>query len=364
MPQSTLYRCPCCGSALTFGSVSQQLDCASCGNSFPLETMQAVSQLPTGGGDGQLHWADAAEDGFSPQESSALKAYHCQSCGAQILTDSTTAATECVYCGNPSILPDVLTGAYRPDGVIPFQKTKEEAKAAFRRHCRHKPLLPRGFDDENHLDKITGVYVPFWLFRAGARADCTYKTTSVSTHRSGQYMVTNTRHFLVHRGGSLRFSEVPVDGSSKMEDTLMESIEPFSYEAVKGFDIAFLSGYQAQRFDVDAKACQPRADERIRQSVTEVMRGTVSGYASVVPQSIRIDLTDSSVSQVLMPVWLLNTRWRDRMYTFAMNGQTGQFIGDLPTDKGRFWSWLLGLAGGIAAGGYGLLLLLYSLGVM
>lgn len=363
MPESTIYRCPCCGAALTFGGHSQQMECASCGNSFPVETLKAISQAPSEDTE-HLNWSPAQENSFTPQEYNSLRAYRCQTCGAEILTDSTTAATECVYCGNPSVLPDALTGVYRPDGVLPFKKTKEEAQAAFRKHCKGKKLLPTGFDDESRVEKITGVYVPFWLFRSDAQADCAYNATRVTSHRSGQYLVTKTHHYLLHRAGAMAFSEVPVDGSAKMDDTLMESIEPFRYEDVKGFDIAFLSGYQASRYDVDARQCQPRADERVRQSVAEIMRGTVSGYHSVTVRNTRIELNNSRVSMVLMPVWMLNTRWKDKTYTFAMNGQTGLFIGDLPTDKGKYWKWLLGLLGGVTAGGAAILYLLFSMGGM
>ena len=365
MTQTARYRCPCCGAALTFGGLSQQLDCASCGNSFPLETLQAVESIQVENTqDDQLYWNAGENDGFSDQENSHLKAYRCQACGAEILADETTAATECVYCGNPSILPDVLTGAYRPDGIIPFQKTREEAQNAFRRHCRGKKLLPNGFADESRVEKITGVYVPFWLFGCEAEADVTYNATKVSVSREGNYQVTRTAHFLVRRGGHVGFHQVPVDGSSKMDDAMMESIEPYDGSAIGGFTIAYLSGYQAQRHDVDAAACEPRANQRIRATVSSLMRNTVSGYASVTPANTQIELQRSEVKQVLMPVWMLNTRYQDKIYTFAMNGQTGLFIGDLPTDKGKFWRWFLGLFGGISLGGYALLYLLFTMGVL
>ncbi len=261
-------------------------------------------------------------------------------------------------------MPDVLTGAYRPDGVIPFQKSKEDAQNAFREHCKGKKLLPRGFYDESRLEKITGVYVPFWLFQADAEADCTYNATKVSAHRQGSYEVIKTAHYLVRRGGHVGFKQVPVDGSSKMDDTMMESIEPFDSDAARDFTIAYLSGYQAQRHDVDSEACQPRANERIRQSVKELMQNTVHGYATCTPANTKIQLQHSQVRQVLLPVWMLNTRWRDQIYTFAMNGQTGRFIGDLPTDKGKFWKYLLGIAAGIGLGGFAIAYLLFSMGVM
>ena len=363
--EATRYRCPCCGASLVFGGLSQQLDCPSCGNSFPVETLQEIDDLHVENTtDEQLQWAPAQNAGFSSQEGAALKAYRCEACGAEILKDETTAATECVYCGNPTILPDVLTGAYRPDGVIPFKKTREDAQRAFKNHCRGKRLLPDGFADNSRVEKITGVYVPFWLFACEAEADVTYNAKRVSVSRQGNYQVTRTAHFLLHRGGRMDFSQVPVDGSSKMEDALMESIEPYDGSAIDGFSIAFLSGYQAQRHDVDADACRPRANERIRETVSTLMRDTVKGYTGVTPANTQIQLENTRVRQILMPVWMLNTRYRDKLYTFAMNGQTGRFIGDLPTDKGKFWRWLLGLAGGITLGGYALIYLLGATGVL
>ena len=365
MQEATRYRCPCCGAALVFGGLSQQLDCPSCGNSFPVETIQEVDTIQVENTtDAQMNWQQADNAGFSAQEGAHLNAFRCEACGAEILADETTAATECVYYGNPSILPDVLTGAYRPDGVIPFKKTKQDAQIAFRKHCQGKRLLPKGFADQSRLEKITGVYVPFWLFECEAEADMTYNATRVTTSRQGNYQVTTTAHYLVRRGGHVGFHQVPVDGSKNMEDAMMESIEPYDGSAIQGFTVAYLSGYQAQRHDVDATQCQPRANERIRKSVSSLMTQTVKGYSSFTPVNTQIQLQHSQVRQVLMPVWLLNTRFKDHIYTFAMNGQTGQFIGDLPTDKGRFWRWFLGLAAGISLGGYALIFLLGAMGVL
>ena len=237
------YKCPCCGAALTFGSQSQQLDCANCGNSFPLDAIQQVAEMDVENTtDDQMQWSFASHSDFDEAEVSHLRTYRCQNCGSEIVADETTAATECVYCGSPSILPGVLSGAYRPDAVIPFQKSKKEAMDALRNHCKGKKLLPNAFINENQIEKITGVYEPFWLFQADAEGDCTFNCTRVTAHRQGQYEVINTAHFLVRRGGGLSFKQVPVDGSTKMDDTLMESIEPYDSDKSEGFNVGYLSG--------------------------------------------------------------------------------------------------------------------------
>ncbi len=359
------FKCPCCGAALTFGSQSQQLDCANCGNSFSLESLQQTAEIDVQNTtDEQMQWETPSYSAFDPEEGSHLKAYRCQNCGSEIVADETTAATECVYCGSPSILPGVLSGAYRPDAVIPFQLNKQQAMQALRNHCSGKKLLPKGFMDNNRIEIITGVYVPFWLFQADAEGDCTFNCTRVSAHRQGQYEIINTAHFLVRRGGGMNFKQVPVDGSTKMDDTLMESIEPYDSDKTEAFTTAYLSGYQAQRHDVEAADCQPRANERIRQSVLSTLRDTVIGYSSVVPVNTQVKLEHGQVRQVLMPVWMLTTRWQDKSYTFAMNGQTGRFVGDLPTDQGKFWKYLLGIGLGVGAAAYGIAYLLFNMGVL
>ncbi len=362
--QAKVFQCPCCGAPLTFGAESQQLDCASCGNTYPLEALeQAQSAQTEAARPDDMTW-QVHDNDWSEDDKAHLKAYRCSTCGSEIVADESTVATECVYCGNPSIFPTQLEGAFKPDGVIPFKKTKKEAQEAYVAHCKGKKLLPRLFLSEGRVEKLTGVYVPFWLFSSEADADMTYKATQVSSHRQGQYMVTRTRHYMIRRGGTLGFRDVPVDGSSKLDDTLMESVEPFDSGKVSGFDIAYLSGYQAERHDVDADACVTRANERIKRSVESVFRDTVMGYATVVPSGGSVRLGKRAVKQILMPVWLLNTKYRDKMYTFAMNAQTGRLIGDLPVDKGLFLKWLFGLFLALGVGGLGIAYLLMATGVI
>lgn len=364
--EATSFRCPCCGASLVFGAYSQEMHCSSCDNTFPLESIQQAAQIENihNSTDADMHWDMPAGQEMGPDAQGNLQAFRCETCGAEILADPETAATECVYCGSPTILPGVLEGAYKPDGLIPFQKTKEQAQEAYKNHCKGKKLLPTGFYDDSRLEKITGVYVPFWLFKCETESDMTFNATRTSVTREGQYMVTRTSHYLIHRGGHVNFDQVPVDGSKKMDDTMMESIEPFDAKKVEDFQIAYLSGYQAQRHDVSAQDCAPRANERIRQTVRSLIRDTVVGYHTVTPTKTQVEIQNSSVRQILMPVWLLNTKWKDKMYTFAMNGQTGQFIGDLPTDKGKFWKWLLGLTFGLGIGGCVLLYILMTMGVV
>ena len=365
MPDQVLnYKCPCCSASLRFNGQSGMLDCSSCGNSFMLEDMQKVSQMEQASAERPIEWDVNRDAAWGAEEAAHLRTYSCPSCGAEIVVDDTTAATECVYCGNASIMPGAVQGDFRPDAVLPFKKTKEDAENAYRGLIKGKKLLHRAFASKKHIDKITGVYVPFWLFECEADADMTFRTQRVRTHSTSRERVTETDHYLVHRGGHMAFSGVPVDGSSKFDDTMMEAIEPFDYADMKPFDTGYLPGYQAERYDVDAEAAEPRANERIRRSAIEAVTATVQGYTGVAVQSANVQLTRGRVLNVMAPVWMLNTQWQGKTYTFAMNGQTGRIVGDLPEDKGAIWKWRLGLLAAPLAGITAIAALLSLLGVI
>lgn len=343
------YKCPSCGAALFYAAAEQEMKCDHCGNTFPAETIQQLQEVDEKAESvSQMDWADPYTASWSGQDMEHLRCYRCPSCGSEMVVEETTGASECVYCGNPLVMEDQYRGEYKPANVIPFAKTKEEAMAEYARYCRGKKLLPSGFLAGNRIEKITGVYVPFWLFNCDTDSDITYKATKVRSYRKGQYQITETRHYRVYRSGQLAFRDVPADGSSTMDDTLMESVEPFNAAEQKDFSLAYLAGYQAQRHDVPAEQCKERANARIRKSVLDRFAQTVQGYASVVPEKNSIRVNQAGVREVLMPVWLLNTRWKDKTYSFAMNGQTGRFIGNLPVSFGKAAGWFIGITAGIA----------------
>ena len=358
------YKCPCCSASLRFDGNTGMLNCGSCGNSFKLEDMQKVSGMEQASAEQPIEWDFSRDDAWGADEAAHLRSYSCPSCGAEIVVDDTTAATECVYCGNASIMPGAVRGDFRPDAVIPFKKSREDAENAYRQLIKGKKLLPRAFASKKHIDKITGVYVPFWLFECDADADMTFHAQRTRTHSTSRERITETDHYLVHRGGHMSFSGVPVDGSSKFDATMMESIEPFDYSKMQEFDAAYLSGYQAERYDVDAADAQGRANERIRNSTVEAFASTVVGYNSVVPQSANVRMNHGKVVNVMAPVWMLNTKWEGKTYTFAMNGQSGKLVGDLPVDSGAAWKYRLRMFLGTFAVVVGGALVLSLLGVI
>ncbi|MCR5484504.1 MAG: hypothetical protein K6F09_02805 [Clostridiales bacterium] len=340
------YQCPNCGGAIRFDAAAQSFRCDSCGNVYT-EAQLAGYDEAIKNAEKASHY-DWHSDG-AEEELEGMKKYSCESCGAEIIADDTTAASECPYCGNPIMMTGNLTGMSRPSRIIPFKLTQKQAMESLRSFCKGKKLLPKGFLSENRVKEIKGLYVPFWLFDCDANASIVYDATRVRTWSDSKYNYTETSHYDIYRSGSIGFADIPVDGSKKMDDTYMDGIEPFNYAEMREFNPAFLSGFVADKYDVSAEECFNRAEERVRKSTEDSFASTVNGYSTVIPKSTSIRTNNSSYKYAMMPVWMLNTKYRDKLYTFAVNGQTGRVSGTLPVDRTKFWLWFGGIAAAIIA---------------
>ena len=367
--QVTNYQCPACTGPLHYSAKSGKLECDYCGSSFDVAEIEALyarkeaeAAAATQAADAKAEAAQAAKDeaaeaaaasgGWDTSdlsrdwgaEADGLRVYSCPSCGAELICDQSTAATACPYCGNPAIVPGQFSGALRPDYILPFRLSKDDAVQALRAHYKGKPFLPRSFTSANHIEQIQGVYVPFWLFDGGAEGAASYRASNTNVFETGDYEITETRHYHVVRAGSLAFEKIPVDASSKMPDDHMDSIEPFDYAQLRPFSTAYLPGYLADKYDVTIDDSRDRADTRCRETLAQALRDTVTGYGACVTEREDIALRRGKVHYALLPVWMLSTKWHGQDFLFAMNGQTGKLVGDLPTDRGRFWGMFAAIA--------------------
>ena len=343
------YKCPACDGALSFDSGLQKMKCPYCDTEFEVAALQEMDEVLRHEGTSDYTWQSQPETLWSEDETQNLRSFVCNSCGGEIVGDENTAATRCPFCDNPVVMSGQFKGELRPDLVVPFQLDKEQAKAALKKHFGKKPLLPRLFTAQNRIESIQGIYVPFWLFDTDAEASIRYKATRIHTWSDSNYIYTRTSYYSLLRAGRIGFDNVPVDGSSKMSDELMESIEPYDLGKAVDFQTAYLAGYLADKYDVTADDSKPRANDRIRTSTEQAFAATTAGYATAIAVNTDIRLNGGRVRYALLPVWILTTRWKDKAFTFAMNGQTGKLVGNLPIDWKRFWMYVLSIGMSIGA---------------
>lgn len=359
------YKCPNCGADMAFDSQSGHLRCQSCGRTDNIEEMagdKTNSQDKTVSYEMDEDDIRSAREAFEhdyndpydndePSRHTTFQGheaveYHCKNCGAVLITDTQTTATTCSFCGAGVVLGDRLSGSFAPSVVIPFTISKEEAQEAFKKWCKKGLLTPKDFMTADRIKNITGLYVPFWLYDLNGRGEAEATCTRVRTYTQGDWIYTETKYYHVYRKVDLNYSRIPCDASKKMEDHMMDKLEPYQYSNLKEFNMPYLAGYIAEKYDFDDEQMLPRIKERVSKYVDNYISSTISGYSSVSYHRKDINIRKKNAAYALLPVWMVCYDYRQAEHIFAMNGQTGKIVGKPPLSKAKVAAWFAGISAG------------------
>lgn len=319
MSEGLTYKCPNCGGPLKFDPEKQKYTCEYCLSDFSQkEAEKAEPDEPK-----------TEHEGRDPV------LYTCPSCGAEIVTDQTTAASFCYYCHNPVILSGRLSGEYHPDYVIPFVIDKEKAVDIFQMWMKKKRFVRKAFYSEDQIQKITGVYFPYLLYSCRADGSLDARADRLRVWVSGDRRFTETQTYEVRREGSMSVNFVPRNALKKANRELVEGVLPYETEKIKPFSMAFLSGFLAERRDMDEQAFNQEVKSEVRQFAENSLKNSITSYDTIRIQDSTVRLEEEKWEYALLPVWTLtyHDRAKDEMYYFTVNGQTGKVCGKLPVDK-------------------------------
>ena len=325
------HKCPSCNAVLKFNPHGQNWVCEYCGSAFELKDLETKTEKLT----------KEPEEVKVYKDQDGMDVYSCPNCGAQIVATEEESATFCVYCRSTAILKNKLVGEFNPSYIIPFRNTKEDAIAAFKSIGKGRPLMPSVFSDPKNINDMKGVYIPFWIYDYDVDGLVHIDAKRVTSHVSGGYQVTKTDVYDCIREGKMSYTKVPVDGSTHFDDDIMDSIEPFDYNDLKEFTYSYLSGFLAEKYDVDGEQAKERAEFRTKNSTIDILKDDVKGYTSKNVSSSDIKCKQIKRDYILIPVWMLNIKYKDKLYKFAMNGQTGKMVGNIPVDKKKAWIYFL-----------------------
>ena len=315
------YKCPNCGGDLRFHPDSQKYRCEYCLSEFD---------------QGQLEEPAADAEAVNTEEPGAVF-YHCPSCGAEIVTDESTTATFCYYCHNPVVLEGKMRGEYHPDLVIPFAIDREKALGIFDQWIRKKKYIPNEFYSKDQIEKLTGVYFPYWLYSCRVDGKLDAKGIRRKTWVTGNIRYTQTQEYDVLREGEMQVDHVTRNALSKANRKLAEGVLPFEMDKMQPFHMGYLSGFMAEKRDMEEEQFQNEVQQEVRDYATNSLRSTAGSYDDIQVRQATADLTDEKWDYALLPVWTLTYKEpkSGKMYYFACNGQTGKVCGELPVDSGK-----------------------------
>lgn len=322
-------KCPACGAPILYKPNLKKWKCDYCKSEFTLEEMKKYNNASN---EKNNIKEEVKTEKQKEKDNTNYYEYNCKDCGAKIIADENTAATFCVYCGNTAILKEKLSGKFAPDMIIPFKNEKEKAIEAFKSLNKGRPLMPNFFNDEKNIEKIKGVYIPFWLYDVKVSGELDATSTTSTTWTVGDTVYTKTDTYRLEREGEMSFNKIPVDGSTRFDNDIMNTIEPFNYSELEEYNHAYLSGFLAEKYDVDEETSFKDAEERSLNSARDTIKDDMGmGIKTIVNDTLAS--TKLLTKYVLLPVWMINVKYKDKFYTFAMNGQTGEFVGNIPVDK-------------------------------
>lgn len=334
MSTTATFKCPACGGYLEFDPQGQRFHCPYCGASF---------------NESELHRRSEEKAAQSAGQASGLRSYHCQSCGAEVVTDDTTAATRCYYCHNPVVMTDRLTDEFRPDGVIPFQFDRQAAEEKFRKFVKSKRFIDRAFFTPQQMEDFSGVYYPYWFADIDGEASFDGQGTKVDVMRSRQKTVTITRFYKVKREGKISFRNLVRKALKKADTKLSDGIHPYDLSEEKPFAMGYLSGFLAEKRDIEASAVKPELLEEAERYAGQMIADrdqydTLNGKSAFAP-------TRTNLRYMLLPAWVLTYKGGadGQPYYYMMNGQTGAVCGKLPLKKGKLLLWSLATGAAVCA---------------
>lgn len=304
-----IYKCKNCGAALTFDAETGKLVCGFCGSSF--EEGECKDSV----------LIDRESD--SDIETMEQDVYRCTACGAELMINGVESATFCAFCGQPTIVFDRVSKIKKPDYIIPFSVTKEQAYALLNEKLKKGFFIPKEIKNI-HIDLVRGIYIPFRL------ASVRYKDKVVvkSVERSGKSSVTKYSY----RNCACTFNNITVDASVKFDDRSSVRLEPYDMSGLKPFDAGYMSGFYGDCSDEDDSSMESKALNRAKTLFEEKVMTTVKGSDKEIikrnPQR-----TIKSNALAMLPVWFFVCNHDGKRYTIMVNGQTGKTIGAVPYDK-------------------------------
>lgn len=341
MAESTVtYKCPNCDAGLLFNASKQMFSCEFCLSNF------TESELLNKETD-----ASKAKNVF--EDEGGVHEYNCPSCGAEIIADDATVADFCYYCHNPIVLSDKVSGFLRPSKIIPFKFDKSEAKEIFLRYAKKKKFIPRDYFSEEHADKITGVYYPFWVTDADTSSRLDTVARKVRIWRMGDYRYTEVSRFAVVREGAIHFEDISSLAITDQDEKMLEGILPYPIDAYIDFEMPYLHGFYAKKRNIEREALNTKVRDRMVSYAGTLLHNTVRGYSEVDSGRVSLSVDKAHWEYSLLPIWILTYKHKgkgkSKTYTYAMNGNTGKIYGELPISIPKLLLLFSGIALSVAA---------------
>ncbi len=334
-------KCPMCGSKLNFDPKLGLFKCESCEKTYKEEELYKHTQTFD------------EKDEFDVE----LNEYHCPVCGAEVVADKDTATDFCMYCGSSIVFSGRVSGLLKPKYIIPFKIDKQKAIETIKNYLKSYLYVPNSFFKEANLEKISGVYYPFWESDMNTFSTMIAEGTNTTSWTSGDRRYTETKYYDIKREGEIHFEDITVNALTSADKKLVESVLPYPISDHIPFKMTYLSGFHAKKNDLNYQDIATEMNNKMNSYSSTLLRNTIGGYGNVSIKRHNAEIVSEFHDYVMLPIWILNYKYLGKNYTFAINGVTGKTFGKVPLSRGK----LAILGTSVAAGIFALIALIGGL---
>lgn len=327
--EETDKKCPSCGGTMDFDPATGGLSCPYCGHK---EEIKVNEDIPTTAEELSL---DEAENVENCDWGLATKTVICKSCGAESVYDVNEISSVCPYCGSNQVMEANDTKTMAPGGVVPFKIDEKEAASRFTSWIKGKFFAPKLAKESAKAKNFKGMYLPYWTFDADTKSTYTAEYgKDRKVKKPGQdHEETVTDWYRTSGNYSRFFDDELVCGTTQHDTYMLNSIEPYNTADNKAYKPEYVAGFGAERYSIGVKDAWAKAkasiQSKINSGISDKVR-TENNADRVRNVAARSSFSNLTYKYLLLPVWISSYKYKDKVYQFMVNGQTGKVSGKSP----------------------------------
>ena len=325
------FPCSGCGSQMAFDPDTQELKCSHCGRLEPIPAplMEAPEYL-----------YDPRTDAYEAPDWDTMggRSVQCKGCGAQTVIPAEDTTSVCPFCGSHYVVDDTGAPGIMPESLMPFKVSKEKALQQFRTWVKKRFWAPRAFKKRSHrTEELTGIYVPFWTYDAELYTtysgeigkDYTVTRTRVVNGKTQTYTTTHTRWYPVSGNDAVTFDDRLLCATDRLDTGMIQKLGAFSTKVLNRYSPSFLAGFAAQRYTIGVGEGWQKASQSMQRDMEDRIVSSLHGdhHRNMVYQH---NFSNVRFKHILLPVWLSSYTYKEKVYRFMINGETGRLEGKAP----------------------------------
>lgn len=315
---SVVHTCKSCSGNMTFDVATKKLICGSCGSKESVSIVRKgkhASEYPI----------ETVEEGEKLEKSTVIK---CPSCGGETILNGYETSTECEYCGDAHTVLHTEMGIVKPETMIPFKVTKDVAVQAYKKWMRFLWLAPFGMKKKARKGELTGLFSPFWDYDFTADIEYRGKQGEVRTRRTKNGTTTEVRWHNVSGRVMVDVDDAFTSGSRKYYKVL-KPIKYYDFNELVAYNPSLLAGFHSEKYSIDVYDGLELVKRKLKPSFEKEVCYDIGGDRQKVT-AMNIDYKNVKYRHTLLPVWVSSYSFRNKVYEFAVNGQTGKVVGKSP----------------------------------